>query len=73
MLPSPLPPTTQPNQAEAEGKEKRKVNIVDIGKAEDDGKDTLTGYCNLSENLEPCEWTFSTPKIKEKPLMRILF
>jgi len=53
---------------------KRKVNIVDIGRADDDGKDTLTGYCSLSENLEPCEWTFSKPKdIKEKPLLRILF
>jgi len=41
---------------------------------ENDGKETLTGYCSLSENLEPCEWTFSKPKdMKQKPLMRILF
>ena len=50
------------------------MNIVDIGKADDDRKETLTGYCSLSENLEPCEWTFSRPKnLNQKPLMRILF
>merc|ERR1739848_245434 len=57
-----------------EGDGNRKVNIVDIGKVEDEGKETLTGYCSLSENLEPCEWTFSKPKdTKKKPLLRILF
>lgn len=57
------------------GQEQRKVNIVDIGKADEGGKEaTLTGYCSLSENLEPCEWTFSRPpNLKEKPLLRILF
>mmetsp|Transcript_33801 Transcript_33801/g.73144 ORF Transcript_33801/g.73144 Transcript_33801/m.73144 type:complete len:84 (+) Transcript_33801:102-353(+) len=59
-----------------ETSQQRKVNIVDIGRVEEenDGKETLTGYCSLSENLEPCEWTFSKPKdMKQKPLMRILF
>mmetsp|Transcript_5384 Transcript_5384/g.13888 ORF Transcript_5384/g.13888 Transcript_5384/m.13888 type:complete len:84 (+) Transcript_5384:108-359(+) len=59
-----------------ETSQRRKVNIVDIGRVEEenDGKETLTGYCSLSENLEPCEWTFSKPKdMKQKPLMRILF
>ena len=55
--------------------EEKRVNVVDIGKAESQNeKLTLTGYCSLSENLEPCEWTFSAPENKaSKPLLRILF
>mmetsp|Transcript_5382 Transcript_5382/g.13883 ORF Transcript_5382/g.13883 Transcript_5382/m.13883 type:complete len:86 (+) Transcript_5382:108-365(+) len=40
-----------------ETSQRRKVNIVDIGRVEEenDGKETLTGYCSLSENLEVSE------------------
>jgi hypothetical protein len=68
--------SSKANEEEAKGinPEEKKVNIVDIGRLEDGKKETLTGYCSLSEDLEPCEWTFSRPKeAKDRPLMRILF
>jgi len=49
------------------------MNVVDMGALQDPASETLTGYCTISENLEPCEWVLSKPKGDPKPATRVVF
>lgn len=63
-----------PGQPPREGEDGgSSMNVVDMGALQDPASETLTGYCTISENLEPCEWVLSKPKGDPKPATRVVF